>query len=125
MTRILVLGGSSNFGARIVRALQREPTMQVLCAARRGTPIPGAPQVCILPIDICAPDLTARLRELAPALVIHCAGPFQGQDYSVRGRPSRRALTIWILLTAGHSLQDLARSLMSWRDRRGWWPLPG
>ncbi len=83
MTRILVLGASGNFGARIVRALQREPTMQVLCAGRRGTPNPGAPQVCILPLDLRAPELTARLRELAPALVIHCAGPFQGQDYAV------------------------------------------
>jgi hypothetical protein len=83
MMRVLVLGGSGNFGARIVRALQREPTMQVLCAGRRCTAVPGAPAVPLFPLDLRAPDLTARFRELTPALVIHCAGPFQGQEYAV------------------------------------------
>jgi hypothetical protein len=34
-------------------------------------------------LDADAPDLTARLRALDVAVVIHAAGPFQGQDYRV------------------------------------------
>lgn len=34
-------------------------------------------------VDIGAPDFTQQLRALSPELVIHCVGPFQGQDYRV------------------------------------------
>jgi hypothetical protein len=34
-------------------------------------------------LDVHAPDLASKIRSLAPDLVIHCAGPFQGQDYRV------------------------------------------
>lgn len=72
--RIVILGGAGNFGARIVRALQADERIEIVVASRRS---PEAP------IDIDAPDLATRLRDLAPALVIHCIGPFQGQDYRV------------------------------------------
>jgi hypothetical protein len=34
-------------------------------------------------LDLSAPDFPAALKRLAPDLVIHCAGPFQSQDYRV------------------------------------------
>jgi hypothetical protein len=54
--RVVVLGGHGNFGARICRALSNDSV-----------------------------DFPAALKALAPGVVIHCAGPFQGQDYRVAG----------------------------------------
>ena len=34
-------------------------------------------------LDLSSADFSAALRALAPDIVIHCAGPFQGQDYRV------------------------------------------
>lgn len=68
--RVLVLGGRGNFGARIVRALSHEPDIEVLIGGRPG-----------LALD--APDFAGALAALKPGLVIHCVGPFQGQDYRV------------------------------------------
>ena len=34
-------------------------------------------------VDIGATDFAERLRRASPQIVIHCAGPFQGQDYRV------------------------------------------
>lgn len=81
--RTLVLGGSGNFGARIVRALAKERSMEVVALSRRGVPVPGAETARSMAFDIDAPGLFDRLRALSPGLVIHCIGPFQGQDYRV------------------------------------------
>src|SRR5467141_3923828 len=81
--RIVVLGGTGNFGARIVRALRNDPAVELLVAGRRGASVPGAEKVKALVLDIAEMDLARRLRDLSPALVIHCVGPFQGQDYRV------------------------------------------
>jgi Saccharopine dehydrogenase NADP binding domain len=80
---VLVLGGSGNFGARIVRALQGDPTVELLVASRRGAPVPGMDAVRLVVLDMEAPDFSARMTALNPGLVIHCVGPFQGQDYRV------------------------------------------
>jgi hypothetical protein len=71
----VVLGGTGNFGARICRALAGEADLEVR-AAGRGT---GAQ----LRIDAEAPSFASRLKAATPDIVIHCAGPFQGQDYRV------------------------------------------
>ena len=74
-TRIVVLGGHGNFGARICRALAGDPSIEVLAAGRSAGSGPR--------LDIAAPDFSANLLRLSPNIVIHCAGPFQGQDYRV------------------------------------------
>jgi hypothetical protein len=74
-TRVVVLGGHGNFGARICRALAGDAAIEVLAAGRR----PGSD----LQLDLSAPDFAARLRAASPRIVVHCAGPFQGQDYRV------------------------------------------
>ncbi len=69
--RIVVLGGTGNFGARICRALAADPALEVIPASRHH-----APQ-----LDLASPDFPGKLKRLAPQLLIHCAGPFQDQDY--------------------------------------------
>src|SRR6266852_2198310 len=81
--RVIVLGGTGNCGARIVRALRDDPAIELLVAGRRGASVPGAEKVKAVVLDIAEMDLAARLRDLSPGLVIHCVGPYQGQDYRV------------------------------------------
>jgi len=81
--RVIVLGGAGNFGARIVRALRGDPTIDLVVAGRRLVSVPGAEDVPSVVVDIGAPDFAQRLRALSPELVIHCVGPFQGQSYDV------------------------------------------
>lgn len=96
--RIVVLGGFGNFGARICRALAVHPGIQVIAASRHPVgPLPD-PRVRATRLDCLAPEFGPQLRALAPDLVIHCAGPFQGQDYRV----------VQAVLRAGSHYIDLA-----------------
>jgi Saccharopine dehydrogenase NADP binding domain len=81
--RVVVLGGTGNFGARIVRALQTDSAIELIATGRRALAVPGAESVHSVAVDIAAEDFRARLAALAPDLVIHCIGPFQNQDYRV------------------------------------------
>lgn len=81
--RVLVLGGTGNFGARIVRTLGGDAAIETVVASRRGGTVKGVPGARVLALDAFSAQLPARLRELAPDLVIHTVGPFQGQDYRV------------------------------------------
>lgn len=85
--RVIVIGGLGNFGARICRRLQQDPLFTVFAASRHSS---GAPHtdadgwtVATVKLDIEAPDFEACLLAAKPDLVIHCAGPFQGQSYRV------------------------------------------
>lgn len=80
--RIVVLGGAGNFGARIVRALRADPNIELVVAGRRTAPV-AAEGVPAAIADIGSVDFAQRLKSLTPGLVIHCVGPFQGQDYRV------------------------------------------
>jgi NAD(P)-dependent dehydrogenase (short-subunit alcohol dehydrogenase family) len=81
--RVLVVGATGNFGARIVRALKGDPAIELVAASRRGGAVPGAEEIRAVAFDALASDFQSRLREIGPNLVIHCIGPFQGQDYRV------------------------------------------
>jgi len=72
--RAVVIGASGNFGARICRALQQDSGIKVIPAGRNSA---------AARLDIHAPEFEKDLSALNPGLVIHCAGPFQGQDYRV------------------------------------------
>lgn len=52
-----------------------------LASRRRGST--RLPSVETATLDITSPSFAADLKSLAPKLVIHCAGPFQDQDYRV------------------------------------------
>src|SRR4051812_42550347 len=80
--RIVVVGGHGNFGARICRALSSDENITVIATGRQNI-ASVHPQITNAQLDIVSPDFAHALAELAPGLVIHCAGPFQGQDYVV------------------------------------------
>ena len=87
--RVLVLGGYGHFGARIVRALAHTPGIAVTAAGRHpqaaDANLPGVDlsQISRCRLDTAAADFAARLAATGADLVIHAAGPFQGQGYAV------------------------------------------
>jgi len=72
--RVVVLGSRGNFGARICRSLKQDSSIEVIAVGR------GA---AAARLDIHSPGFEQDLAALRPGLVLHCAGPFQGQDYGV------------------------------------------
>ena len=85
--RIVVLGGYGNFGVRICRALAGEPGIDLIAAGRtppsRVQDGSRHPRIQTARLDLASQGFAKALKDLAPELVIHCAGPFQGQDYRV------------------------------------------
>jgi Saccharopine dehydrogenase NADP binding domain len=81
--RVVVIGGYGNFGARVCRGLAGSPSIEVIAAGRHPDAGRGDPKVQHAQLDHSARDFPAALKHLAPGLVIHCAGPFQSQDYRV------------------------------------------
>jgi saccharopine dehydrogenase-like NADP-dependent oxidoreductase len=89
MHTVLVLGGYGFFGQRISAALASTASLRVLIAGRdlaRARAVAGTIGVPIKhawALDAHAADLVENLRRLHVDVLIHTAGPFQGQDYSV------------------------------------------
>nr|CBA33350.1 hypothetical protein Csp_B18610 [Curvibacter putative symbiont of Hydra magnipapillata] len=88
--RVMVLGGYGNFGARICRALAGSPSIELLVAGRDGLSaqnfaetIPARDRARGVAVDMHSPDFSRVLVDLNVELLIHTAGPFQGQHYSV------------------------------------------
>jgi saccharopine dehydrogenase-like NADP-dependent oxidoreductase len=85
---IVILGGYGNFGSRIAAALAEEPNARVVIAGRDvakatslSARVGGNTEAHAL--DHQQPNLAERLRALGATLVVHTAGPFQAQSYSV------------------------------------------
>ncbi len=102
--RIMVLGGHGHFGSRIVRALARTPGLVVLAAGRKVRPVPAIEGACS-PVTACQldtndPEFPSRLAATGAQLVIHTAGPFQGQGHGV-ARASMQAGMHYIDLADG------------------------
>jgi saccharopine dehydrogenase-like NADP-dependent oxidoreductase len=89
MRTVLVLGGYGFFGHRISAALASTASLRVLIGGRDVARASMAAREMSLPlehavsVDAHAPDLAEDLRRLHVDILIHTAGPFQGQDYSV------------------------------------------
>jgi NAD(P)-dependent dehydrogenase (short-subunit alcohol dehydrogenase family) len=87
--RVLVLGGYGHFGARIVRSLAITPGITVIAAGRNpaqaAARLPGVDlaNIELCRLDTAAADFAATLAGTRADLVIHTAGPFQGQGYDV------------------------------------------
>ncbi|MFC4309301.1 saccharopine dehydrogenase family protein [Steroidobacter flavus] len=88
MKSVVVLGGYGNFGRRIVDALARERDTRVFVSGRDvqqatavAQEIGGSAEP--LRLDAYAADFTAELRKVGATIVVHTAGPFQGQEYAV------------------------------------------
>jgi NAD(P)-dependent dehydrogenase (short-subunit alcohol dehydrogenase family) len=81
--RAVVIGGNGNFGARICRDLAANGAVRAIAAARRVSPSAAGFEIEQARLDLQSPDFARDLKRLSPALVVHCAGPYQGQDYRV------------------------------------------
>lgn len=79
--RVIVIGGLGNFGSRICKRLSQEPGLEIIATSRRPDSPLGSVKTAMLNTD--SPAFAGDLKSLSPDLVIHCAGPFQGQDYRV------------------------------------------
>jgi len=89
MQTVLVLGGYGFFGQRISAALASSESLRVLIAGRDpGRAMHAARAIGLSAeravfLDARDPNLAAELRRLQVDVLIHTAGPFQGQDYAV------------------------------------------
>ena len=89
MHTILVLGGYGFFGERISESLASDPSVQLLVAGRDVGKAAALVARLSLPVeravvlDANAPALAARLQDLRVNTLIHTAGPFQAQKYTV------------------------------------------
>ncbi len=91
--RVLVLGGTGHFGGRICRRLLRGSDVRLIVTGRDAAAVTGFAQelnslhrgrrVQGSVLDQHSPSFAADLRGLGPDIVVHTAGPFQGQDYRV------------------------------------------
>lgn len=89
-TRVLIIGAYGNFGSYITKKLVYEPDLQLIISGRseekcraltdqyKDAPHPLTWRV----LDI-GKDFPQTLRTIAPDIVIHTSGPFQGQGYDV------------------------------------------
>jgi hypothetical protein len=91
--RIVVIGGTGNFGARICARLLGEPNTELIVTSRSAAKAelyagelcarrPDA-MVSAAALDQSAEDFEESLTRLGADMVIHTAGPYQGQDYRV------------------------------------------
>lgn len=86
--RVLILGGYGTFGSRIARLLADDSGLQLIVAGRDkfkaelcASRLPNFAEGLRLERD--SVNLAAQLKALHLDLLIHCAGPFQHQDYRV------------------------------------------
>jgi saccharopine dehydrogenase-like NADP-dependent oxidoreductase len=93
LKRIIVIGGTGHFGGRICRRIVGEPNTELVVSSRSqsnaqavvdelkvSTP---AAAVSAAGLDQSSPEFESDLLALHPDIVIHTAGPYQGQDYRV------------------------------------------
>jgi len=87
--KVLVLGAYGFFGNRICAALVKNPRVHLLFAGRDLIKATAAAYQLGLTanharaIDAESPDLALQLQKLGVNVLIHTAGPFQGQGYDV------------------------------------------
>lgn len=87
--RVLIVGGTGNFGSHIARRLARRGDIRLILSSRSAESAEaaahrlgaaGGAEGIALSLD---GDVEAVVRAARPDFVIHTSGPFQGQDYRV------------------------------------------
>lgn len=92
-TRIVIIGASGHFGGRICRRILGEPGTDLVITSRNLDKVESlstelrqlsaAATVSAAALDQTSPSFAADLAALRPSIVIHTAGPYQGQGYNV------------------------------------------
>ena len=90
-TRILVLGATGHFGKRISKRLIGEPNTELILTSRsilNATQLAdelsqSGQSVFAAQLDQNSENFERDLIELRPDIVVHTAGPYQGQSYQV------------------------------------------
>jgi saccharopine dehydrogenase-like NADP-dependent oxidoreductase len=86
---VLVLGAYGFFGSRIAHSLAGDSRIRLFVAGRNRRRVEDAARVLGLDasraacVDAHGTSLSSELRERGIDVLIHTAGPFQGQDYDV------------------------------------------
>ena len=93
LKRIVVIGGTGHFGGRICRRIVGEPNTELVISSRNQASAqkvvdslqPSKTNVLVgaAKLDQSGPEFESDLLALRPDIVIHTAGPYQGQDYRV------------------------------------------
>lgn len=93
MKRIVVVGGTGHFGGRICRRIVGEPNTELVVTSRGQAKAQAivdelqasnsAAVINAAALDQSLQDFETDLLALRPDIVIHTAGPYQGQDYRV------------------------------------------
>ncbi len=90
--RILILGGYGNFGKRVAALLIKTINPEIIIAGRDLAKAQMQAELLktnfsanVIPVELDwrAPDFKQKLQAIDPTILIHTAGPFQNQDYSV------------------------------------------
>ncbi len=87
--RVVLLGATGVFGSRIASRLAGDARFALVFAGRHQASLEalreklGDASVDVAELDVNHASLPDRLARLQPQLIIHTAGPFQGQDYRV------------------------------------------
>jgi len=93
LKRVVVIGGTGHFGGRICRRLVREPGIELVVTSRHvaaGNELARSlsaqhsqSNVVSAALDQFSATFEEDLSALNPAIVLHTAGPYQGQNYRV------------------------------------------
>ncbi len=93
MKRIVVIGGTGHFGGRICRRIAGERNTELVVTSRSESKAQAivdelqrchpAAMISAAGLNQLSPDFNNDLQALDPDIVIHTAGPYQGQDYRV------------------------------------------
>jgi saccharopine dehydrogenase-like NADP-dependent oxidoreductase len=92
-TRIVIIGATGHFGGRICHRILGEPGTELVITSRnrdRAQPLStelgrlnALAKVSAAALDQTSPAFAVELAALQPNIVIHTAGPYQGQGYDV------------------------------------------
>jgi hypothetical protein len=93
LKRIVVIGGTGHFGGRICRRIVGEPNTELVVSSRNQASaemivdelraLNSEAVVSAAKLDQTVKKFESDLLALRPDIVIHTAGPYQGQDYRV------------------------------------------
>ena len=127
LKKIVVIGGTGHFGGRICRRIFGEPNTELVVTSRSlanarsmadEIRLSGTAAISAAQLDQTQHSFEADLTALNPDIVVHTAGPYQGQDYRV-AKACIQAGSHYIDLADGRDFVQGFGSLHEEAQRRG------